>query len=174
VKYEGVYPGVDLVYYGQQGHLEYDFIVAAGAEPKRIGLEFAGAEGVRLDSQGNLLIDSGDGAQVTEHVPAIYQEVGGERRRVDGGYELRADGRTGFRLGRYDRSRPLVIDPGLIYSTYLGGLGVDYGDDGIAVDSDGNAYVTGTTSSTNFPATYGAHQTTNAGNGDAFVTKAQQ
>ncbi len=117
VQYEGVYPGVDLVYYGKQGHLEYDFIVAARSEPKQIGLKFSGARGVRLDRDGNLLIDLGDGAQVTEHAPVIYQEVGGERRRIDGGYELRADGRAGFKLGRYDRSQPLVIDPGLVYST---------------------------------------------------------
>ncbi len=171
VKYRGVYPGVDLVYYGNQSRLEYDFILAPGADPKRIALTFAGAKHSRLDTRGNLVIDLG-GAQIVERAPLIYQEIDGVRRPVAGGYELRAPNTVGFKLARYNHARPLIIDPALLYSTYLGGSASGLA---ITVDSSNNAYVTGNTFSAAFPTTAGAFQTAYTGTFDgaldAFVTK---
>jgi acetyltransferase-like isoleucine patch superfamily enzyme len=169
VKYAGVYPGVDLVYYGNQGQLEYDFVVAPGADPKPIALSFAGARRLHLDKGGNLVIEVG-GTQIVEHAPVIYQEIDGVRRPVAGGYKLKDRHTVGFELASYERDRPLVIDPVLTYSTYLGGSREDYGHR-IAVDSSGNAYVTGYTSSTDFPTTAGAFRTAFGGYYDAFVAK---
>jgi hypothetical protein len=168
VKYRSVYPGVDLVYYGNQSRPEYDFIVAPRADPKQIALTFAGAKRARL-TRGNLVVDLG-GAQVIERAPLIYQEIGGVRRPVAGGYQLRDRHTVGFKLAHYDHARPLIIDPALLFSTYLGGLGDDSGL-GIALDSSNNAYVTGQTAAADFPTTAGAFQTTLAGFTDAFVTK---
>ncbi len=171
VRYRGVYPGVDLIYYGNQRQLEYDFIAGPGADPKRIALTFAGAKRSRLDPHGNLVVDLG-GAQVIQRAPLIYQEIGGVRRPVAGGYQLRGANTVGFKLGRYNHARPLIIDPALLYSTYLGGS-VDAGafGFGIILDSSNNAYVTGGTFAADFPASAGAFQTTFAGVSDAFVAK---
>jgi hypothetical protein len=172
VKYEAVYPGVDLVYYGNQSQLEYDLVVAPGADPQQIELAYSGADDAELDVHGDLLLHSGE-ATVRQHRPFVYQEVDGQRQVVRASYVLAAaQGRQStsvrFDLGTYDQRRPLVIDPVLAYSTYLGG-GVDDHGVGIAVDGAGNAYVTGFTAATNFP-TEGALQG-DAGNDDAFVTK---
>jgi hypothetical protein len=145
VKYQEVYSGVDLVYYGNQRELEYDFLVAPGADPRQIELGFDGAKRLRLDADGDLIVSIA-GGEVIEHKPIIYQDIEGMRRRVVGGYELRNGHTVGFRLAGYDGHRSLTIDPSLIYSTYLGGSNQDYGSD-IAVDSSGNAYVTGFASS---------------------------
>jgi hypothetical protein len=167
VKYANVYPGVDLVYYGNQRQLEYDFVVEPGADPRQIQLGFEGAKRLRLDADGDVILSIG-GGEVIEHKPVIYQEIGGMRRRVTGGYALRNGHTVGFKLAGYDSHRSLTIDPSLVYSTYLGGS-----SDGtaIAVDSLGNAYVAGTATSSNFPTTAGAFQTTLRGDGDAFVAK---
>jgi hypothetical protein len=140
VIYRGVYPGVDLAYYGNQQHLEYDFTVAPGADPQSIALAFAGAEGMTLDAQGDLVLQTASGA-VVEQAPVMYQEIGGVKTSVAGSYELEGDGRVGFRVGAYDPGRPLVIDPVLDYSTNVGG----HAGNGIAVDSAGAPYVTGWT-----------------------------
>src|SRR5437762_1954940 len=168
VKYEGVYPGVDLVYYGNQGQLEYDFVVAPGVDPNEIRLQFPGAGKLRVDEKGDLLLGS-RGEEVRLEKPMVYQEVGGERKPVEGRYVLASANRIGFQLGVYDHSQPLVIDPVLVYSTYLGGSAYGEGD-GIAVDGSGNAYVTGLTDSTNFP-TLNALQSTISSNYVGFVTK---
>src|SRR5437762_855403 len=168
VKYEGVYPGVDLVYYGNQGQLEYDFVVAPGVDPNEIRLQFPGAGKLRVDEKGDLLLGS-RGEEVRLEKPMVYQEVGGERKPVEGRYVLASANRIGFQLGVYDHSQPLVIDPVLVYSTYLGGSAYGEGD-GIAVDGSGNAYVTGLTDSTNFP-TLNALQSTFSSNYVGFVTK---
>ncbi|MGH9784500.1 MAG: SBBP repeat-containing protein, partial [Terriglobia bacterium] len=173
VRFAGVYPGVDLVYYGNQRQLEYDFVVAPGADPSAIRLGFAGAERLEIDPQGELALETPAG-EVRWHKPVVYQEVGGVRQMVDGHYVRKGEETVGFEIASYDPRHPLIIDPVLIYSTYLGGSAFDAGV-GIAVDSSGSAYVTGETDSTNFPTTAGAFQ---AGCGvsifgciDAFVTK---
>src|SRR5438132_8986691 len=150
VKYQQVYSGVDLVYYGNQRQLEYDFVVAPGANPGVIQLAFQGAQAMTLDSQGNLVLHT-TGGDVVEHAPVLYQEVGGVRQAVSGQYVLEGNGQVGFAVGGYDVSQALVIDPVLGYSTYLGGSGNQDVGQGIAVDSAGNAYLTGQTNSSDFP-----------------------
>ncbi|MGH2989178.1 MAG: SBBP repeat-containing protein [Solirubrobacterales bacterium] len=168
VRYEGVHPGIDLDFYGNQSELEYDFLIAPGADPSRIAVELDGADSLRLTPGGDLAIEVGR-STVRQRAPVAYQEIGGERRRVRAAYEL--EGSTvGFRLGAYDRSRPLVIDPLVLgYSTYLGGGGAFDVGQGIAVDSAGAAYLTGSTDSTNFPTQ--DPRDGDLGGNDAFVTK---
>src|SRR5208337_2745882 len=211
VRYQGVYPGVDLVYYGNQGgRLEYDFVVAPGADPRaiRFALEtgnwkletgnskpaaFQSAIGnrqstIRLDANGDVVVKT-DGGEVRFQKPVVYQPMTDDpkpqiqnRKLLDGRYVLLAGNRVGFEIPNYDNTKPLVIDPVLSYSTYLGGSGVEGGSSSvsIAVDGSGNAYVASGTSSLNFPATTGAFQTTNKGAtvcnqsypcGDAMVAK---
>ena len=167
VRYARVYPGIDLVYYGNQQELEYDFIVAPGASPSEIRLAFKGAEEVSIGEEGDLILRTG-GGEVRQRKPFIYQEVAGGRREVEGRYAKTGEHEAGFRVGEYDATKPLVIDPVLSYSTYLGADGHDFGR-GIAVDSAGNAYVTGHTESTSFP-TRNQYQTDQSLT-DAFVTK---
>lgn len=173
VKYEGVYPGIDLIYYGNQRQLEYDFAVAPGADPGVIRLRFAGAEKLSLSQDGDLRIAAAHG-DVTLRRPVVYQSKGGQRRPVDGKFMLLAGNQVGFRIGTYDRSATLVIDPVLTYSTYLGGSNGGRQDfaTAIAVDASGNAYVTGSTQSTDFPVTRNALQPNyTARFQTAFVTK---
>jgi len=175
VRYTGIYPGVDLVYYGNQGQLEYDFVVAPGANPGAIGLD-VGAAPLQLDVNGDLIAATEEG-EIRFRKPTVYQPgPGGARRSVEARYLLerssgpeRRESRVRFELGSYDRRLPLVIDPVLIYSTYLGGSG---GDVAYAVGVDGsfNSYVAGFTSSTDFP-TASPPQGTSGGNGDAFISK---
>jgi hypothetical protein len=154
VKYRAVYPGVDLVYYGNQRQLEHDFIVAPGADPGVISLRLEGARKVSLDSHGDLVLKTKDG-EVRFQKPVVYQEVDGVRQEIAGGYKLKGKNRVGFEVATYDVTKPLVVDPTLVYSTYLGGSNFDFVS-GIAVDSLGSAYVSGSTNSTNFPTTTGA------------------
>src|SRR5262249_30626364 len=149
VKYEAVYPGIDLVYHGDQGGLEYDFLVAPGADPDRITLAFDGAESLALNAHGDLELRTARGA-IHERAPRVYQDVDGVRRAIAAGYVVKDRRHVGFRIARYDRSRPLIIDPQISYSTFLGGSGSDLGND-VAVASDGSVYVTGTTASVDFP-----------------------
>jgi hypothetical protein len=169
VKYSDVYPGIDLVYHGNQRLLEYDFVVSPGADPRSIDLRFQGAKKFSVNDQGALVIALG-GSEVIEHAPVVYQEKASVRKTLSGRYVMRGRGRVGFSVAEYDRSQALVIDPTLVYSTYLGG---DSGDEGfgIAVDASGNAYVTGTTASSNFPIAVGFQTTLGGGEYDAFVSK---
>ena len=169
VRYEQVYPGIDLVYYGNQRQLEYDFVVGPGGDPAHIRMKLAGAQKMSLDAQGELVVQTA-GGRVRWKQPEIYQEVDGQHRSVEGRYVLRAGHELGFAVAAYDTARPLIIDPVLVYSTYLGGSDIDEGN-GIAVDTSGNAYIIGYTESGDFPTTAGAFQTTYGGGPDAFVTK---
>ena len=149
VKYADVYPGVDLVYYGNQRQLEYDFLVAPGADPGAIRLAIDGCEKSRIDKQGDLVLEV-DRSEIRLHQPVIYQEINRSRRSIGGKFVMRSGREVGFEIARYDASKPLIIDPVISYSTYLGGSG-DESVGGIAVDSAGNAYITGTTDSSDFP-----------------------
>jgi hypothetical protein len=172
VRYRGVYPGVDLVYYGKQRQLEYDLVVAPGGDPGSIRLRFAGATGVRLTPDGDLVVTAA-GEVLTFRKPALYQEASGRRIPVAGAFRLLARHTIGFRLGRYDHALPLVIDPVLVYSTYLGG---STGDDAVALatDATGEVYIAGLAASPDFPVTAGAWQpaTNNCcGTSNVFVAK---
>ena len=174
VAYRDLWPGIDLVFRGRGGTLEYEFHVSPGADPGQIGLAYRGAEGVSLGAGGDLLIQTPLGT-LRDKRPDSFQRVNGRRVQVASRYALSKTGsRYGFDVGAYDPHRPLVIDPGLVYSTYLGGSSSVGSDAGLAitVDTTGRAYVAGVTGSTNFPTTAGAFDTTlDAGSTDAFVTK---
>jgi hypothetical protein len=168
VEYQSVYPDVNLVYYGNQRNLEYDFQLAPGADPGVIQLAFTGVQTLSMDAQGNLLLET-SGGEVVEKAPVVYQQDGNLRQAVAGRYVLEGGDRVGFAVGAYDASRPLVIDPILSYSTYFGGSGNDAGT-GIAVDTAGNAYITGSTTSIDLP-TGNPYQPVSGGGTDAFVAK---
>jgi hypothetical protein len=168
VRFGQVYPRVDLVYYGRQGRLENDFEIGAGADPRVITWEVQGAEHIRVASNGDLVLTVA-GSPVRLEQPRAYQFAAAQKQEVQVRY--RAQGKTvSFELGNYDRSRKLIIDPVLTYSSYLGGSGGDAAY-GIAVDSAGEAYVTGVTASTNFPVSANGYQTTLAGTSNVFITK---
>lgn len=170
VKYQGVYAGVDQIYYGDYGQLEYDLVVAPGADPDVIALRIEGSKAIRLNRQGDLELA---GSKLVMRKPNIYQEIDGIRKAVQGEYKLQGPHQVGFQVGAYDTTRPLVIDPVLVYSTFLGGSQADAGS-GIAVDGAGNAYVTGYTDGANFPMVNPVQATTsNTGNGslNGFVAK---
>jgi hypothetical protein len=169
VSYRDVYPGVSIVFHGVQRQLEFDFIVAPGASTAPIRFEVAGATHVTTDDSGNLLLSSSAG-DVLLHKPVAYQEEHGVRHPAEARFVLEANHQVSFRVGDYDRSRELVIDPSVSYATYLGGTLEDEAN-AIAIDSIGNAYIAGETTSTNFPIVPGSYRTTNAGGLDVFVTK---
>ncbi len=169
VKLTGVYPGVDLVYYGagRSRTLEYDFVVKPGADPSRIRMSVSGAKSLR--TAGGRLVASTSCGDVTLNRPYAYQTINGKRTQVACSFTLERNS-VAFQVARYDTSRPLVVDPTLEYSTFLGGDSYDYGF-AVAVDASGAAYVTGRTQSTTFPTTPGAFRTSCTGSYDAFVTK---
>lgn len=170
VKYESVYPGVDLEYYGNQQQLEYDFVIAPGADPQRIRMSFSGAKRLEINAQGDLVVHAG-GAEVLYRKPRVYQprsgSAGPQEKLIVGRYILKSDSEVAFEVAPYDAAKPLVIDPTVVFSTYLGG-GLADGAFGVTTDSSGNVYVTGGTTSTPgsappFPITTGAYQTTFGG-----------
>jgi hypothetical protein len=176
VEYQGVYPGIDMVYYGHQGQLEYDFIAAPGADPRAISLHFAGVDGLSLDAGGDLVLHTASG-DLRQQRPVLYQEVGGVRQEVAGSFALGDQDQVRFNLGAYDPSRPLIIDPVIVYASFFGPLLAtdpmgNVGGQGIAVDSSGSAYVTGYTAALFTPPTsplptiYGP-----TGGLDAFITR---
>ncbi len=200
VEYKDVYSGIDLVYYGHQGQLEYDFIVAPGADPKQITLAFEGVETIDVDQQGDLVLTmpqstdevSGSAATLRMHKPVVYQrDAYGHKHLLAGSYLILASdqashrpaftvphssetAQVAFQVAAYDASLPLIIDPVLSWATYLGGNGLDIGKS-IAVDTVGSAYVTGRTITlgSGFPGTGGSliQNTYGGGESDAFVTK---
>lgn len=167
VTYDQVYDGIDLRYYGNQGRLEYDFTVAAGAVPEHIRIAFEGATSIAIADNGDLALAMSNGETVRFKAPFAYQEHAGDRQVVGSRYRITQDGQVGFELDVYDTSRPLIIDPVLDYATYVGGsLGSDVAN-AIAIDTAGNVYITGGTNSADFPGT-----PVQAGTGiDIFVTK---
>jgi uncharacterized repeat protein (TIGR01451 family) len=168
VRYKEIYPGIDLTYYGNQRQLEYDFVVAPGGNPDAINLTFSGADKILIDADGALVLRTAAG-DIRQHKPVLYQESNGQRLEIKGRYVIKRERKVGFEIEEYDRSKPLIIDPVLVYSTYLGGNAEDRSYS-IAVDSSGSTYIAGRTSSTNFP-TPGSIQPAKAGYDDAFVVK---
>jgi Abnormal spindle-like microcephaly-assoc'd, ASPM-SPD-2-Hydin/Beta-propeller repeat len=188
VKYREAYPGVDLVYYGNQQQLEYDFVVAPGSSPEAITLDLGvdslpatrdqgiqNAHPLRIAGNGDLVLSTG-GGELRFKKPVVYQEGAARDSRqtsdkqfVEGKWVLKSGNRVGFAVPSYDSRKTLVIDPAISYSTYLGGSAGDVSQ-AISVDASGNAYVTGVATSTDFP-TVNPVQATYHGNQDAFVTK---
>jgi hypothetical protein len=165
-RYREIYPGIDLDFHADQGRLEYDFLVTPGADPGAIRLRFAGASRLDIDAEGNLVLHTAAG-DVEQLAPEIYQEIGGRRRRVSGRYVLVGDREVSFEVGPYDPSQTLVIDPVMVFSTFLGGIGFDAGY-GVTVDGSGAVYLTGFAGSTNFPTSTGSYQSSSSG---GFVVK---
>jgi photosystem II stability/assembly factor-like uncharacterized protein len=173
VRYEGVYPGVDLVYYGNERELEFDWIVAPGADPRGIAMHFQGGSALELDRQGDLIVPVGQ-SRLRQHRPVAYQVIHGVRREVSARYELKEALTVGFVVGPYDPHWPLIVDPVLSYSTYLGGDRADVGWS-IVADPSGNAYIAGDTLSIFKKLPLSGFQTNFGGGtrygGDAFIAK---
>jgi hypothetical protein len=171
VKYKDLYPGIDWIIYGNPQQLEYDLVIAPGASPESITLGIEGADRLEIDCGGDLVLHAPNG-QLRQRKPLIYQESSGLRREISGGYKFKGTSCVGFDVAAYDASLPLVIDPVLVYSTYLGGSGyeLDRYIAHIAVDSTGNAYLTGSTASADFPLEKPLQKKI-GGNTDAFVAK---
>ena len=166
VAYSDVYRGVDLAYYGNQQHLEYDFTLAPGADHREIRLRFEGADYQELNSEGALILHTAAG-EVRHKRPVAYQESNGSRVGVPAEFKRMDDGTIGFEIGAYDPSRPLVIDPVLVFSTYLGGSAAD-SCRGIVADSTGNSFLVGDSFSSNFL------RNASPTNSDVFIGKLSQ
>jgi len=171
VRFDEVYPGIGLVYYGNQSNLEYDIVLQPGADPTNVRLALDGANDIRVDQQGNLLLSVGS-ESLQLKIPVVYQEYEGKHHAIAAKFQILANHEIGIRTAKYDHHRTLTIDPTLVYSTYVGGGNRDLSN-AIAVDSAGNAYIAGTTYSTDFPMA-SAYQSTygkSPGATQAFVTK---
>lgn len=173
VRVKDIYPGISLLHYGNQEHLEYDFEVAPGADPSAIAIRFSGMDRLTLDSRGDLIL-SLDGEEIRQPRPVVYQQVGGRREMIQGRYVLVDRQTVRFEIGDYDERLPLVIDPVLSYSTYYGGSGRDNAW-GVVVDAEGFVYVAGETMA-GLPTTSGTRTNQYGGagtglHGDAFVAK---
>jgi uncharacterized protein (TIGR03437 family) len=169
IEYQGVYPGIDMMCYGEGQQLEYDLVVAPGADPRQIELAWEGVERLEVNGDGDLVLGTRLG-ELIEKRPRVYQEIGGQRVEVAASYRLGPQKRVTFELARYDRSSPLVIDPVmLVYASYLGGTAND-GASSIAVDSQGSAYLGGWAYSANFPI-QAPYENALMGTEAAFVSK---
>lgn len=159
VQYENVYPGIDLVYYGNQRQLEYDFIVAPEINPKVISIVFDGVDNLKIDAKGNLLLRTAFG-EIKQLKPIVYQEADNERHEISSNFVIKGENSIGFEIANYDTCKPLIIDPILAYSTYFGGNQQSVTAYNISVDSSGSSYIVGGTNSPVFPTTTGSFQTT--------------
>jgi len=168
IRYEDLYPGIDLAFKGTEGNLKHELLLKPGADPAKIVMVYSGHDDLSIDKNGSILIKTAAG-NLTDSAPFCYQDVNGSRAIVEGKYRKVDDKKIGFEISNYNHGLPLVIDPLLRYSTYLGDRNFDQGA-GIAVDSSGNVYVAGVTNSTSFP-TENAFQPTNGGMFDTFVAK---
>jgi hypothetical protein len=176
VRIRDLYPGIDLVFYGQEGKLEYDLVLQPGANPNLIRLGVDPGKKLNIDSSGNLRISAPWG-YIEQAKPTIFQEIDGRKVEVSGRYARRGRRSVAFQIAAHDSTRPLTIDPSLIYSTYLGGTGSDNGDcsamgNTVATDSFGDVFVAGSTLSTDFPtgSVIPIYSSTSAGDSDIFVT----
>src|SRR4029077_5088686 len=170
VRYTGLYRGIDLVFYGDANHFEYDLVVAPGVNPREVRIRFDGADKLAIDKSGDLAIALGN-EQVVLRKPVVYQEHAGKRTQIDGHYVLLGRSTVAFEVGRYDRNSPLVIDPSLTWAKILPGNFLDI-TNAVATDSSSNAYVTGFPCSSDFGANNGPTSVVGIQAGcDAFVTK---
>src|SRR4051812_4518743 len=167
VQAKSIYPGIDVLYYGDHRRLEFDFFVSAGADPSTITLKVDGADQLSLSQEGNL-VAAVNGNEFSFHKPYAYQLIHGKQHPVPVEYSLNAANKASLHLGNYDKSRTLVIDPKLTYSTFMGGSQADTGN-GIAIDSTGNAYIAGESCSSDFVGGTNFKGTTNSC--DAYVSK---
>jgi len=168
-----IYPGIDLVYYGTQRQLEYDFVIAPGVSPNKIQIAFQGPNNIHKNTNGDLVLSAAGNEDMVLHKPVAYQQIGSEKQLVAANYVLNGKDGVAFAIGNYDRSRTLIVDPILAYSTYLGGSGID-GANAIAIAPDNTAFVAGSTFSSDFPTIHALQD--NRGGGpdfpqDAFVSK---
>lgn len=168
VKYQNLYPGIDMVYYGNSGKLEYDFVIAPGITPNQIKLAYKGHEKLDINESGDLIFSLEDGL-IRQAKPVIYQIMNGDKHYIDGGYKLNEKDQVEFQVAAYDKSLPLIIDPVLDYASYLGGRRLDLGT-GIDTDESGFLYITGSTISVDFPTVAPLQENKNSLN-DLFVTK---
>lgn len=169
IRYFDVYPGIDVVFYGRQGNLEYDFVVSPGADPNNIRLAFAEVDRLEIDSRGHLFAN-GTAGRLHQTAPRIYQEINGKKQRIDGAFSLPTANEVGLKIGGYDSNLPLIIDPVLEYTSYFGANGRDYGY-GVAIDNQGNAYVAVESASLSFPLDADGNTTNVARQTEAYVIK---
>jgi len=169
VLYKNVYKGIDIKFYGKDGNLEYDLVVHPGADLEKVQLCYEGIKDLKMSGSGNLII-SINGSSITQHKPIVYQQIDGKRVERSGSFKIIDKNTYAFYVGDYDGRYPLILDPALSYSTYLGGNGNDTAY-GIAVDESGNIYVAGDTWSSNFPTQNAIQQGHGGGYTDAFITK---
>jgi len=169
VRYNRMYPGVDIIWYGKQGQLEYDLDLEPGADASRIAMRFEGARKLALEANGDLRVEMAGGS-LSLKLPEVYQEGSGGRRRVEGRYDLRAGNEVGFRLAAYDKSRRLVIDPTLVYATYFGS-GLSLSVKAVSVDGSGNVYISGYAPGGSIPTVDALQPGSLGGNGSAYISK---
>ena len=175
VRYADLYPGIDVVYYGNDSRLEYDFIVRPGSKPESIKLSFEGIDPLSIDLEGNLILRAG-ASEIKQHKPLVYQESRGSRKEIEGRFRILSENTVGFDISPYDHDARLIIDPILTYSTFLGGSSGDEDGRAITLDTAGNVYVAGSTASTNFQTAAPLQGTPgnpdpDSGTSDAFVVK---
>ena len=169
VSYQSVYPGIDLLYYGNNGELEYDFIVAPDIDYRIIKLKFEGAEKLELNETGDLLLHTKQGT-IVQKAPFVYQENNYRKQIIESQYLLADNNQVSFQIADYDKTRPLIIDPVLTYASYLGDTNNEEGND-IAIDGDGNSYIVGSTTSVDFPLNKPFQNQYGGGESDLFVSK---
>src|SRR5262249_12238769 len=172
IRVEALYPGIDLIYYGHQQQLEYDFVIDPKIDPRVIAMQFTGVNKLIVNEQGELVLKLA-GGEMRQPPPVIYQIQGASRLSVQGGDRVGPEGTVTFQVGKYNPGLPLVIDPRFDHSTYFGGNAGDLALS-VKVDTNGNVYVTGQTFSTQFPFAIGGGSVQShfgGGNGDAFVAK---